>query len=134
MAGVQLTEGPLVAEAPADIFFPHPCALSSNARAGVGDTNTCLRQRHQWRRLRIVRVAGREAGNRGRPLLAARNPRRQPLNQGRHYGGERRSQLLLHLLLDNLQNPRHLCLEFLNLMRLAFRAGLSLLSPTSIIV
>ena len=81
----------------------------------------------------VVRVAGHEAGNWGRPLLAARNPRRQPLNQGRHNGGERRSQLLLHLLLDNLRNPRHLCLEFLNLARLAFRAGLSLLSPSGIV-
>ena len=76
----------------------------------------------------------REAGNRGQALLAARNPRLQPLNQARHNGGERRSQLLLHLLLDNLRNPRHLCLEFLNLARLAFRAGLFLLSPTSGIV
>ena len=33
-AGVQLTEGPLAAEVPADV---HPGALSS--RAGVGDTN-----------------------------------------------------------------------------------------------
>ena len=37
-AGVQLTEGPLAAEVPADV---HPGALSSNAgRAGIGDTNT----------------------------------------------------------------------------------------------
>ena len=36
-AGVQLTEGPLAAEVPAGI---HPGALSSNARAGAGDTNT----------------------------------------------------------------------------------------------
>ena len=36
-AGVQLTEGPLAAEVPAGV---HPGALSSNARAGVGDTNT----------------------------------------------------------------------------------------------
>ena len=35
-AGVQLTEGPLAAEVPAGV---HPGALSSNARAGVGDTN-----------------------------------------------------------------------------------------------
>ena len=35
-AGVQLTEGPLAAEVTADV---HPGALSSNARAGVGDTN-----------------------------------------------------------------------------------------------
>ena len=34
MAGVQLTEGPLAAEVPADV---HPGALSS--RAGIGDTN-----------------------------------------------------------------------------------------------
>ena len=36
-AGVQLTEGPLAGEVPAGI---HPGALSSNARAGAGDTNT----------------------------------------------------------------------------------------------
>ena len=36
-AGVQLTEGPLAAEVPAGV---HPGALSSNARAGAGDTNT----------------------------------------------------------------------------------------------
>ena len=35
-AGVHLTGGPLAAEVPADV---HPGALSSNARAGVGDTN-----------------------------------------------------------------------------------------------
>ena len=36
-AGVQLTEGPLAAEVTAGV---HPGALSSNARAGAGDTNT----------------------------------------------------------------------------------------------
>ena len=36
-AGVQLTEVPLAAEVPAGV---HPGALSSNARAGAGDTNT----------------------------------------------------------------------------------------------
>ena len=36
-AGVQLTEGPLAEEVPAGV---HPGALSSNARAGAGDTNT----------------------------------------------------------------------------------------------
>ena len=36
-AGMQLTEGPLAAEVPAGV---HPGALSSNARAGAGDTNT----------------------------------------------------------------------------------------------
>ena len=36
-AGVQLTEGALVGEVPAGV---HPGALSSNARAGAGDTNT----------------------------------------------------------------------------------------------
>ena len=36
-AGVQLTEGPLAAEVLAGV---HPGALSSNARAGAGDTNT----------------------------------------------------------------------------------------------
>ena len=36
-AGVQLTEGPLAGEVPASI---HLGALSSNARAGAGDTNT----------------------------------------------------------------------------------------------
>ena len=36
-AGVQLTEGPLAAEVPAGV---HPSALSSNARPGIGDTNT----------------------------------------------------------------------------------------------
>ena len=35
--GVQLTEGPLAAEVPAGV---HPGALSSNAHAGAGDTNT----------------------------------------------------------------------------------------------
>ena len=34
---VQLTEGPLAGEVPAGV---HPGALSSNARAGRGDTNT----------------------------------------------------------------------------------------------
>ena len=37
MAGVQLTEGLLAGEVSAGI---HPGALSSNARAGAGDTNT----------------------------------------------------------------------------------------------
>ena len=36
-AGVQLTEGPLAGEVPAGV---HPGALSSNVRAGAGDTNT----------------------------------------------------------------------------------------------
>ena len=36
-AGMQLTEGPLVSKVPAGV---HPGALSSNARAGAGDTNT----------------------------------------------------------------------------------------------
>ena len=35
--GMQLTEGPLAAEVPAGV---HPGALSSNAHAGAGDTNT----------------------------------------------------------------------------------------------
>ena len=35
-AGVQLMEGPLAGEVPTGV---HPGALSSNARAGVGDTN-----------------------------------------------------------------------------------------------
>ena len=39
MAGVQLTEGPLAAEVPAGVFFPHPGALSSNADTDAGDTN-----------------------------------------------------------------------------------------------
>ena len=34
---VQVTEGPLAGEVPAGV---HPGALSSNARAGAGDTNT----------------------------------------------------------------------------------------------
>ena len=34
---MQLTEGPLAGEVPAGV---HPGALSSNARAGAGDTNT----------------------------------------------------------------------------------------------
>ena len=36
-AGVQLTEGALAGEEPTDV---HPGALSSNARASAGDTNT----------------------------------------------------------------------------------------------
>ena len=36
---MQLTEGPLAAEVPADVFFPHPGALSCNAGAAAGDTN-----------------------------------------------------------------------------------------------
>ena len=36
-AGVQLTNGPLAGEVPAGV---HPGALSSNAHAGAGDTNT----------------------------------------------------------------------------------------------
>ena len=36
-AGMQLTEGGIAGEVPAGI---HPGALSSNARAGAGDTNT----------------------------------------------------------------------------------------------
>ena len=36
-AGVQLTEGALAGEVPAGV---HQGALSSNARAGAGDTNT----------------------------------------------------------------------------------------------
>ena len=36
-AGVQLTEGALAGEVPAGV---HPGALSSNSRAGIGDTNT----------------------------------------------------------------------------------------------
>ena len=35
--GVQLTDGPLAGEVPAGV---HPGALSSNARAGAGETNT----------------------------------------------------------------------------------------------
>ena len=38
-AGVQVTEWPLATEVPAGVFFPHPGALSSNVRAGFGDTN-----------------------------------------------------------------------------------------------
>ena len=38
-AGVQLTEGALAGEVPAGV---HPGALSSNARAGAGDTNTAF--------------------------------------------------------------------------------------------
>ena len=38
-AGVQVTEGSLAAEVPADVFFPHPGALSCNAGAAAGDTN-----------------------------------------------------------------------------------------------
>ena len=37
MTGVQLTEGPLAGKVPAGV---HLGALSSNARAGTGDTNT----------------------------------------------------------------------------------------------
>ena len=37
MVGVQLTAGALAGEVPAGV---HPGALSSNARAGAGDTNT----------------------------------------------------------------------------------------------
>ena len=37
MAGVQLTEGALAGEVPTGV---HPGALSSNARASAGDTNT----------------------------------------------------------------------------------------------
>ena len=39
-AGVQVTKGPLAAEVPAGVFFPHPGALSCNAGADAGDTNT----------------------------------------------------------------------------------------------
>src|SRR3989337_2316882 len=39
MTGVQLTEGPLAAELPAGVFFPHPGALSCNAGAAAGDTH-----------------------------------------------------------------------------------------------
>ena len=38
-AGVQVTEGPLSAEVPAGVFFPHQGALSCNAGAAAGDTN-----------------------------------------------------------------------------------------------
>ena len=38
-AGVQVTEGPLAAEVPTGVFFPHPGALSSNAGTDAGDTN-----------------------------------------------------------------------------------------------
>ena len=38
-AGVQVTEGPLAAEVPAGVFFPHPGVLSCNAAAAAGDTN-----------------------------------------------------------------------------------------------
>ena len=36
---VQLTEGPLAAEVPADVFFAHPGVLSSNAGGTARDTN-----------------------------------------------------------------------------------------------
>ena len=36
---VQLTEGPLAAEVPAEIFFSHPGVLSYNAGAAAGDNN-----------------------------------------------------------------------------------------------
>ena len=39
-SGVQVMEGPLAAEVPVGVFFAHPGALSSNARAGARDTNT----------------------------------------------------------------------------------------------
>ena len=38
-AGVQLTEGPLAAEVPAGVFFPHLGALSCNVGTAAGDTN-----------------------------------------------------------------------------------------------
>ena len=38
-AGVQVTEGPLGAEVPAGVFFPHPGVLSCNAGATAGGTN-----------------------------------------------------------------------------------------------
>ena len=38
-AGVQVTEGPLAAEVPADVFFAHPGVLSSNAGGTARDTN-----------------------------------------------------------------------------------------------
>ena len=38
-AGVPLTEGPLAAEVPAGVFFPHPGVLSCNVGAAAGDTN-----------------------------------------------------------------------------------------------
>ena len=38
-AGVQVTEGPLAAEVPAGVFFPHLGVLSCNAGAAAGDTN-----------------------------------------------------------------------------------------------
>src|SRR4051812_48127149 len=128
-AGVQLTEGSLAAKVPAGV---HTGALSS--RAGVGDTNAAFAGDTNGPGIAFCELLAVKLGIGGGPLLAARNPRSQPLHQGRHNGGDRRSELLLHLLLDNLRNPHHLCLEFLNLARLAFRAGLFLLSPTSVIV
>ena len=124
-AGVQLTEGPLAAEVPAGV---HPGALSS--RAGVGDTNAASVGGTNGPAIALCELLAVKLGIGGGPCwppaIHALNPEIK--------GGDRRSESLFHLLLDNLRNPRHLCLEFLNLARLAFRAGLFLLSPTSVIV
>ena len=127
-AGMQLMEGELAGEVPAGV---HPGALSSNARAGAGDTNAASAGGTNGPAIALCELLAVKLGIGGGP---ARNPRTQPRDQGRHKGGDRRSESLFHLLLDNLRNPPHLCLEFLNLSRLAFRAGLFLLPHTSGIV
>ena len=42
MVGMQVTEGPLAAEVPVSVFFPHRGVLSCNASAAAGDTNAAF--------------------------------------------------------------------------------------------
>ena len=80
------------------------------------------RQRHR----RVVRVAAREAGHRGQPLLTARKPVSHHHKQGRHHVVES----LSNLLFDNAWNLRHFFLELcLRLLPRAF-----LLSRRAIVV
>ena len=131
MAGVQVTEGPLAAEVPAGVFFPHPGALSSNTGAVAEDTNAASAGDINADALCELLPVKLGIGD-GPCWPPAIHPRSPSSKEGIN-GGDRRSQLVSHLLLDYLQNLRHFCLEFFNLALLAFRAGLSLLSPNLIV-
>ena len=63
-AGVQLTEGALVGEVPAGV---HPGALSSNARAGAGDTNTASAEDTNGAACALCELLAVKLGTRGGP-------------------------------------------------------------------
>ena len=91
-----------------------------------GYQRICCRRHRCGRRRRVVRVAAREAGHRGQPLLTARKPVSHHHKQRRNHVVER----LSNLLFDNAWNLRHFFLELcLRLLPRAF-----LLSRRAIVV